>query len=76
MFYAGELESEIRRLSHQERLQQWRFFRDEDREKYLEMVIEDSNKKRYQHEPSDPGCSSRGEFFKVVIYCTFVIIKI
>ncbi len=66
MFYAGELESEIRRPSHQERVQQWKFVRDEDREKYLEIVIEESNKKRYQHTPS-PGCSSRGKFLKSYI---------
>jgi hypothetical protein len=43
MFYNAELEGEIR--SECDRLECWTFTKDQDREKYLEMVINETTKK-------------------------------
>lgn len=57
MFYNAELEHEIRKC--QDGLE-WAFVRDGDREKYLEKVIKETNKKRYHHTPVE-GCAKRGK---------------
>lgn len=57
MFYTAELECEMRQ-SPQRRLQ-WSFTKDEDREKYLEMVVSEMREQRYNHTPAE-GCTERG----------------
>ena len=57
MFYNAELECEIRKCQDRH---DWAFIKDGDREKYLEKVVQETNQKRYQHNPAN-GCTDRGK---------------
>ena len=59
MYYRGELEAEIRHPAHPER-RQWAFTCDSDRNKYMEIVIEEQGARKYAHSPTET-CKIRGE---------------
>lgn len=56
MYYAGELEKEVRAFPH--RLN-WSFKITDDREEYIKMVVKEIRDKCYKHMPAEI-CSERG----------------